>query len=84
MKDTLPGNIRKSIDQIRKDNASGSVELAKKSAKLLIHIVKKKGSMTQINNAAYSLVNAQPTMASIFNLVNNLMLNIDKNKNQKI
>ncbi|GAH07190.1 unnamed protein product, partial [marine sediment metagenome] len=32
---------------------------------------------------AYSLVKAQATMASIFNLVNNLMLNLDKNKNQK-
>ena len=83
MKDILPGNIRKSIEQIRLDNTSGSVELAKKSAELLILFVKKKGSMTQINNTAYSLVKAQPTMASIFNLVNNLMLNIDKNKNQQ-
>ncbi len=83
MKDVLPRNIRKSIEQIRLDNTSGSVELAKKSAELLILFVKKKGSMTQINNTAYSLVKVQPTMASIFNLVNNLMLNIDKNKNQQ-
>jgi translation initiation factor 2B subunit (eIF-2B alpha/beta/delta family) len=83
MKDVLPGNIRKSIEQIRLDNTSGSVELAKKSAELLIFLVKKTGTKAQINNTAYSLVKAQPTMASIFNLVNNLMINIEKNKNQQ-
>lgn len=83
MKDVLPGSIRKAIEQIGLDNTSGSVELAKKSAELLIHLVNKNGSPAQINNAVNLLVKAQPTMASIFNLVNNLMLNIDKNKNQQ-
>ena len=83
MKEVLPRNIRKSIEQIRLDNTSGSVELAKKSAELLILLVNRNGSLAQINNTAYSLVQSQPTMASIFNLVNNLMLNIDKNKNKQ-
>ena len=83
MKDVLPGSIHRSIEQIRLDNTSGSVELAKKAAELLILLVNKNISLTQISNAAYSLVKAQSTMASIFNLVNNLMLIIDKNKNQQ-
>ena len=83
MKEVLPRNIRKSIEQIRLDNTSGSVELAKKSAELLILLVNRNGSPSQINNTAYSLVKAQPTMASIFNLVNNLMLIIDKNQQPK-
>jgi translation initiation factor 2B subunit (eIF-2B alpha/beta/delta family) len=83
MKDVLSESIRKSIEHIRLDNTSGSIELAKKSAEILILLADKNSSLTQINKAAYSLIKAQPTMASIFNLVNNLMIKIDRNKNQK-
>jgi translation initiation factor 2B subunit (eIF-2B alpha/beta/delta family) len=82
MNDEIPENINKLIEKIRLDNTSGSVELAKKSAELLILLADKNPSLSQINNALYSLVKAQPTMASIFNLVNNLKLDLDKNKNQ--
>lgn len=82
MKDILPRSIQKSLEQIRLDNTSGSVELAKKSAEILILLVEKTDIPPQINSAAHLLVKAQPTMASIFNLVNNLMINIDKNKIQ--
>jgi len=84
MSETLPVKIRKNIEQIRLDNTSGSVELAKKSAELLIHLVDNNGSHAEIKNAASSLTKAQPTMASIFNLVNNVMIAIDKDKNQEL
>jgi translation initiation factor 2B subunit (eIF-2B alpha/beta/delta family) len=80
MNSLLPKNIRKLIELIQMDNASGSVELAKKSAEVLILLTKKTNSLTQINIAMNLLVNAQPNMASIINLVNNLMINIDRNK----
>ena len=83
MKDEVSESIRKSIEQIRLDNTSGSIDLAKKSAEILILLADKNSSTTQINIATSLLVKAQPTMASIFNLVNNLMLKIDRNKNQK-
>lgn len=84
MNDVLPKNIRQSIEQIELDKTSGSIELAKKSAKILIDLVKKTDSLGQIKNTAHSLLEAQPAMASIFNLVNNLMLYIDKNKKQQL
>jgi translation initiation factor 2B subunit (eIF-2B alpha/beta/delta family) len=80
MNDVIPETIRKSLEQIRLDNTSGSVQLAKKSAELLNLLIEKTNNLGQIYNLAYLLVTAQPVMASIFNLVNNLMLNIDKNK----
>jgi len=83
MNDILPENIRKSIKQIRLDNTSGSLELAKKSAKILNDLVKETDSLAQIKNTAHSLIKAQPAMASIFNLVNNLMLFMDKKQKPK-
>jgi len=84
MKDILTKSIHKSIEEIKRDNISGSVELAKKSAEILIELVNKDITLTQIKKASYSLVKVQPNMASIFNLVNNLMLTIDKNKKQQL
>lgn len=78
----LPDNILKEIDQIKRDNTSGSIELVKKSVEVLKHIILETDSFSQVKNAAFSLIIAQPTMASIFNLVNNLMLNIEANKGQ--
>ena len=80
----LPEKIHNKIEKIKKDNISGSVELAKKSAEILIELVNQDDSPNQIINASYSLINAQPNMASIFNLVNNLMLNVDKYKNKNL
>jgi len=83
MNDALPEKIKKSIEQIKLDNTSGSVELAKKSAEILIDLINQDISISQIENATHYLVNAQPNMASIFNLVNNLMFNIENSKNPK-
>ena len=82
MKNILPLNIQKSIDHIQQDNTSGSIELAIKSAKLLIQLTQSINSRTHIKTAAIMLTQAQPTMASIFNLVNNLLLTMDTNKKQ--
>ncbi len=83
MKEEIPENICKSIEQIKLDNTSGSMELAKKSALLLNNLVTITDSLTIINKTAYSLIKAQSNMASIFNLVNNLMFELDKNRNKE-
>lgn len=82
MKKIIPKKINKSIKQIKSDKTSGSVELAKKSAKILIDLSKEDCSISKINNAAKLLVEAQPAMTSIFNLANHLLFYIDKNKNK--
>jgi len=84
MKNNLTKNIFKAIEQIRIDNTSGSLELAKKSAEIFTLPILKTDSPTLVKKVAYSLIKAQPTMASIFNLVNNLMLNIQENKDQEL
>ena len=84
MGEKLPNNILKEIDQIKIDNISGSIELAKKSAEVLKLLILETDSFSQVKNVAFSLTKAQPTMASIFNLVNNLMLNIEANKGQEL
>jgi translation initiation factor 2B subunit (eIF-2B alpha/beta/delta family) len=83
MTDELPENIIKAIKQVSFDNTSGSVELSKKSAEILIKLINQDSSIDQIKNASISLMKAQPNMASIFNLVNNLMLKIDRSKNKE-
>lgn len=84
MRNKLPENILKAIEQIQIDNTSGSLELANKSAEIFTLITLKTDSLTQVKSVAYSLIKAQPTMASIFNLVNNLMFNIEANKDQEL
>ena len=80
----LPESISESIEKIRLDNTSSSVELARKSAEIFIDLVNQDDSLNQIKNVSKSLVKAQPNMASIFNLSNNLMLNIYKSRNQQV
>ena len=82
MNGELPENIIKAIKQVSFDNTSGSAELSKISAEILITLTNQGSSIDQIKNASISLMKAQPNMASIFNLVNNLMLKIDKYKKQ--
>ena len=83
MNEDLPKNIQSKIENIRLDNTSGSAELAKKSAEILIELGNQNVSLSHIKNASISLINAQPNMASIFNLVNNLMIKLYKNKDEK-
>jgi len=78
MIDKINIKIQKLIDEIKSDNTSGSIYLAKKSTETLIPLSKENCSLDQIQITAKSLIEAQPTMASIFNLCNNLLFNIDK------
>jgi translation initiation factor 2B subunit (eIF-2B alpha/beta/delta family) len=83
MNEDLPKNIKIKIESVKNDNTSGSIELAKKSAETLIDLIKQNGNLQQIINASKLFLIAQPNMASIFSLVNNLMATLDKNKNEK-
>ena len=82
MNNSIPDDIYNAIKEIQLDNTSGSIELAKKSAELLILLINQDDFFTNLKNTAYALVKAQPNMASIFNLVNNLMFKIDRNKDK--
>lgn len=84
MKELNLENIEKAIEEIRMDNTNGSIKLAEKSADILTLLIKKTDSPNIIRNIAKTLIKAQPSMASIFSLGNNLMLNIDDNKNQNL
>ena len=75
--------IDESIEDIREDNTSGSVDLAKKTAKVIIELLDTTDSLEIIKQKSLSLINAQPAMASIFNLVNNMFFTLDTNKEKK-
>jgi len=76
----LPKNVYEQIQQIRLDNTSGSAELAKQAAEVLIFLVDNvsvKSPSKLINLIQYTtdeLIKAQPMMASIFNLANTTLL----------
>jgi translation initiation factor 2B subunit (eIF-2B alpha/beta/delta family) len=84
MDDEIPENILNKIEEIRLNNISGSIELAKKSIETIIDLLNQNSSHNQIIKTSILLANAQPNMASIFNLVNNLMFIVDRNKNKKL
>ncbi len=79
----LPKKIKNRIDKIRLDNINGSVKLAIDAAETFISLIDNTyvSSSSQLiehlEMAAKELVTAQPSMASIFNLVNNILLSID-------
>ena len=83
----LPKVIQEQIEQIRLDNTSGSVELAKQTAETLTFLVKNisvsnsSKLITLIKKTAQELMNAQPMMASIVNLNNNVLIKINGTKN---
>lgn len=78
----IPDGIQQSIEEIRLDNISGSTELAVKAAKTLIELVNrsKASSAQQLSNSitktAKGLVNAQPSMAPLFNIANQTLFAI--------
>lgn len=74
-------NIQRIIDDIQKDNTSGSQELAKKAAHLLIYAAQKKVEPPELQTIAHQLIESQPTMAAIFTLVNNMYYYLDEYKN---
>jgi translation initiation factor 2B subunit (eIF-2B alpha/beta/delta family) len=84
MKPTLPQNVQNSIKHIQQDNTSGSVELARKTALTILNLLHQTTNPVHIKHAAYQLINAQPTMASIINLINKLLITIDNTKTQSL
>lgn len=76
----IPNFLQEKIEEIRLDHTSGSSELAKKSAELLIFLVGNisADSSSDLNNLLYyttnELIRAQPAMASIFNLANTILI----------
>ncbi len=72
------------IEEIRSDNTSGAVELSIKAAETLTLLAENIGVSSarqltdSIGTAAKALVAAQPAMASIFNLANRTLCDIDK------
>jgi len=79
-KSKLPNIIQEQIEKIRLDNTSGSTELAKQAADVLIFLVDNvtvtfpSKLVNLIHDTANELIKAQPIMASIFNLANTILL----------
>jgi translation initiation factor eIF-2B subunit delta len=67
----LPSGMAKAVWEIRQDTRSGAAQLAKKGAKVLLDAFKQ-GKGEEIRALGKALVDAQPAMAPIFNLVNHL------------
>jgi translation initiation factor 2B subunit (eIF-2B alpha/beta/delta family) len=87
----LPKIVKEKIEQIRLDNTSGSAELAKKAAEILIFSVENVSAPSSsklinlIHNTTKELIKAQPMMASIFNLANTTLVeNIGLENKQEI
>jgi translation initiation factor 2B subunit (eIF-2B alpha/beta/delta family) len=79
-KSKLPNSILEKIEKIRLNNTSGSTELAKQAAEILIFLVNNFSDnspsklINYINDTSNELIKAQPVMASIFNLANTTLL----------
>jgi translation initiation factor eIF-2B subunit delta len=74
------------VEQIRRDNVSGAAQITRKAVKALIlwSQKRKRVSSNQLNEELLargtSLIEAQPSMASIFNLVNRVLLSVENLK----
>jgi translation initiation factor eIF-2B subunit delta len=67
----LPSGMAKALGEIRQDTRSGAAELARRGAKLLLDALKR-GRADEIRALGKALVDAQPAMAPMLNLVNHL------------
>ena len=71
------------IESIRTDRTSGAAELAKRAAMVVVEWIEHTASMpapgwqTELKAFAFALYGAQPSMAPFFNLVNNVLLEIE-------
>ena len=80
MNSKLPNIIQEKIEKIRLDNTSGSTELAKQASEIFIFLVDNVSVtyssklISLIQETAYKLIKAQPTMASIVNLANTTLI----------
>jgi len=67
----LPSGMAKALWEIKKDTSSGAAELAEQGAELLLDALKQ-GRGDEIRALARALIDAQPAMAPMLNLVNHL------------
>jgi translation initiation factor eIF-2B subunit delta len=70
------------LQEIREDNSSGAAQLALKGAQLLLDVLKE-GKAEEIRALGRALVDAQPSMAPMVNLVNQLFDAIDALEDQQ-
>ncbi len=77
---TLPSGILTRIEEIRADNTTGAETLMQKAANLFLYVadhVQAKDSTeltATLKETARTLINAQPAMVGIFNMVNRILL----------
>jgi len=67
----LPSRIARALWEIKGDTSSGAAELAEQGARLLLDALKQ-GRGEEIRALGKSLIDAQPAMAPMLNLVNHL------------
>ncbi|RLB07028.1 MAG: translation initiation factor eIF-2B [Deltaproteobacteria bacterium] len=75
-----PSSVEGVLREIRSDNLSGATQLAERGARLLLWYLKRetKGDLQEgIKLLGKALVDAQPAMAPMLNLVNSLFLTIE-------
>ena len=70
------------LQEIREDNRSGAAQLAGKGAQLLLGVLKG-GKVGEIRTMGKALLDAQPSMAPMVNLVNQLFAAIDVLEDQQ-
>jgi len=66
----LPEPFLRAVDEIRRDNLSGATYLVRRGARALCLV---DGAGADLEHAARSLVSAQPTMAPMWNLANEVL-----------
>jgi translation initiation factor eIF-2B subunit delta len=69
-------SLEELLQEIREDNRSGAAQLAQTGAQLLLGVLKQ-GKAEEIRALGRTLVDAQPSMAPMTNLVNQLFAAID-------
>jgi translation initiation factor 2B subunit (eIF-2B alpha/beta/delta family) len=84
MKGQLPAEVVTAVQQIRSDNTSGAVELTNQAARCFHLVITKFQTDSTVELSEYltltsrSLIQAQPAMAPIFNLANNILFELDR------
>jgi translation initiation factor eIF-2B subunit delta len=71
MSTALPSGMAKALWEIKGDTSSGAAEIAEQGARLLLEALQQ-GKAEQIKALGKALIDAQPAMAPIINLVNQL------------
>ena len=70
------------LQEIREDNSSGAAQLAHKGAQLLLEVLQE-GKAEEIRTMGKALIDAQPSMAPMVNLANQLFAAIESLQDQQ-